>query len=254
MILKFDKSYKILILVSGIISLTMQNLLGNSPSAPPSMNYSIKVMDSSDSSAILSAKVILKRDNVAISYSYTNMNGLVNIPNLSSGKYYLQVGYFEFETFKDTILIDLEHNRKDIWLIPNHKEAWTKEITVSSQKATDIQTIDLNTGAQLFESQNYHASPDSRITDLIQQNLLGAVKAPSGEVHIRGMHGEYSYYIDGAPIPLGVFGGLNEIIDSKVIQRMTLMTGGFPAEYGGQLAAVLDIQTVIPVTHFHLDI
>ena len=87
----------------------------------------------------------------------------------------------------------------------------------------------------------------------MQENVLGAVRAPTGEVHIRGQHGEFTYYIDGAPIPLGVFGGLNEVVDPKVIERATFLTGGFPAEYGGQMAAVVDVQNRVPTGSFHLD-
>src|SRR5438270_526443 len=83
-------------------------------------------------------------------------------------------------------------------------------------------------------AQTYHAAPTARISQLVQENVLGAVRAPTGEVHIRGQHGELTYYIDGAPIPLGVFGGLNEVVDPKVIEQSTFLTGGFPAEYGGQ--------------------
>ncbi len=72
-------------------------------------------------------------------------------------------------------------------------------------------------------------------------------------VHVRGMHGEYTYYIDDIPIPLGVFGGLNEIVDPKVVDRATFLTGGFPAEYGGQTAAIIDMQTRVPSGRFHLD-
>ncbi len=89
------------------------------------------------------------------------------------------------------------------------------------------------------------------MTQLIQQNLMGAVRAPTGEVHIRGQHGEYTYYVDGAPVPLGVFGGLNEIVDPTVIERATFVSGGWPAEYGGQMAAVVDITTRVPTGGFH---
>ena len=82
---------------------------------------------------------------------------------------------------------------------------------------------------------------------------MGAVRAPTGEVHINGMHGEFTYYVDGIPVPLGVFGGLNEVVDPKVIDRATFITGGFPAEYGGQMAAVIDLNNRVPSGQFHLD-
>ncbi len=114
--------------------------------------------------------------------------------------------------------------------------------------------VDIKTGHQTFEGETFHAPPSSRMTTLIQQNLTGAVRAPTGEVHIRGQHGEFSYYIDGIPIPLGVFGGLNEVVDPRVIKLITFYTGGFPAEYGGQVAALINVQNQVPPGPFHLSL
>jgi outer membrane receptor protein involved in Fe transport len=92
------------------------------------------------------------------------------------------------------------------------------------------------------------------MTGLLQENMAGAARAPTGEVHIKGQHGEFTYYVDGMPIPLGVFGGLNDVIDPKVIDRATFITGAQPAEYGGQIAAVIDVQTKVPSGKAHLDL
>ena len=100
----------------------------------------------------------------------------------------------------------------------------------------------------------FHPSPDARMTAVIQENLVGAVRAPTGEVHIRGQHGEYTYIIDGIPVPLGVFGGLNEVVDPGVIKNITFYTGGFPAEYGGQSAAIIDVRNQVPPGKFHLSL
>ncbi|MFI5265057.1 MAG: TonB-dependent receptor plug domain-containing protein, partial [Candidatus Kapaibacterium sp.] len=70
----------------------------------------------------------------------------------------------------------------------------------------------------------------------------------------KGQHGEFTYYVDGVPVPLGVFGGLNDVVDPKVIDRATFITGAQPAEYGGQIAAVIDVQTKVPSGKAHLDV
>jgi outer membrane receptor protein involved in Fe transport len=129
----------------------------------------------------------------------------------------------------------------------------TEQVTVTGSHEPAITTVDPTSGNQIFEAETYHAPPTARITQLVQENLLGAARAPTGEVHIRGQHGEYTYYLDGAPIPLGVFGGLNEVVDPHVIDRATFIDGGWPAEYGGQIAAVIDMQTHVPSGGFHLD-
>jgi hypothetical protein len=97
-----------------------------------------------------------------------------------------------------------------------------------------------------LDLESYHSAPTGSVIQLVQENLAGTAKAPTGEIHIRGQHGEFTYLIDGIPIPLGVFGGLNEIVDPQVISKVTFYTGGFPAEFGGQIAGLMDIQSRVP--------
>ena len=82
---------------------------------------------------------------------------------------------------------------------------------------------------------------DTSLTAVIASSVAGAASAPSGEIHIRGSHGQYSYYLDGAPLPSNVSGSFSDLINPKDIQTLRIYTGGFPAEYGGQLAAIFDV-------------
>ena len=79
------------------------------------------------------------------------------------------------------------------------------------------------------------------LNTIIASSIAGAAAAPSGEIHIRGSHGQYSYYLDGAPLPSNVSGSFSDLINPKDIQTLRIYTGGFPAEYGGQLAAIFDV-------------
>ena len=60
---------------------------------------------------------------------------------------------------------------------------------------------------------------------------------------MRGSHGQYTYYLDGAPLPSNVGGSFSDLINPKDIQTLRVYDGGFPAQYGGQLAAVFDVTT-----------
>jgi len=80
------------------------------------------------------------------------------------------------------------------------------------------------------------------------QSFVGIVsKAPgvavssSGEIHVRGSHGQYTYYLDGAPLPVSVSGSFEELINPKNIETLNVFTGGFPSYYGGNIAAVFDV-------------
>src|SRR5207248_568493 len=78
-------------------------------------------------------------------------------------------------------------------------------------------------------------------------------RAPTGEVHIRGQHAEYTYYVDGVPVPAGISGSLNELFDPEVVNQIDFQTGGWDAEYGNKNTAVVNVNTRIPTGGFHLD-
>jgi outer membrane receptor for ferrienterochelin and colicin len=75
----------------------------------------------------------------------------------------------------------------------------------------------------------------------VVSKIPGAAISSSGEFHIRGSHGQYTYYLDGAPLPASVSGSFEDLINPKIIDHVVALTGGFPAYYGGNLAAVFDV-------------
>ncbi|HET6401663.1 MAG TPA: carboxypeptidase regulatory-like domain-containing protein [Candidatus Kapabacteria bacterium] len=216
---------------------------------PQGIDFSVLVYDGTNQQPLDLARVALYRGTALVRGHVTDLEGHAHFTDVIPGTYRLvvrSVGYNDYED--STLVIDESHTFDSITLFESGKE-----VTVSGYREPAITTVDMSTGNQIFEAETYHAPPTARMTQLIQENLLGAARAPTGEVHIRGQHGEFTYYVDGAPVPLGVFGGLNEVIDPQVIERATFLDGGWPAEYGGQIAGVIDVQTRVPTGAFHLD-
>ncbi|MFI5265020.1 MAG: TonB-dependent receptor plug domain-containing protein, partial [Candidatus Kapaibacterium sp.] len=180
-----------------------------------------------------------------------DITGRAPFNHLSGGWYRLSVGFVGYESFDDSVYFD-----KSITDTVKLKETVHEEIEVGSEKdekEADITAVDIKTGNQVFEAEDNHASPNSGMVKILQENVLGAAKAPTGEVHIRGQHAEYAYYVDGIPIPPAVFGGFNEVVDDKVITTATFLTGAVPAEYGGQASTAIVLQNHVPTGKFHLD-
>ena len=216
---------------------------------PQGVDLSVVVFDGTNHQPIEMSRVGIYDSSGLVKGNVTDAEGRAHFTDMDTGTFRMVIWSVGYNTYTDSSLhIDFAHAQDTITLFET-----SKEVTVTGYREPPITSIDLSTGNQVFESETYHPAPTARMTQLLQQNMIGAVRAPTGEIHINGMHGEFTYYIDGAPIPLGVFGGLNEIVDPKVIERATLMTGGFPAEYGGQTAAVIDIQNRVPSGAFHLD-
>jgi hypothetical protein len=65
-------------------------------------------------------------------------------------------------------------------------------------------------------------------------------------LHVRGADGGLLYVIDGIPLlaaPLGEWGATMGFIPTRLVQNIRVLTGGFPAEFGSGLGAVIDITT-----------
>jgi outer membrane receptor protein involved in Fe transport len=66
--------------------------------------------------------------------------------------------------------------------------------------------------------------------------------AASGELHVRNEHGNIQTRINGIMLPDGV-GAFGQILDTRIVGSLALLTGALPAQYGFRTAGVLDIQT-----------
>ena len=215
------------------------------------LQFRVSVNDADGNVPMELARVALSINGRYIADAVTNPAGQARFRDIKPGNYRITAWFVGYDTFVDSIVVDKEHNTYKIAL---HSLGTTeKEVVVVGQRDPSSSNINPVTANQVFESETFHAPPTARMTNVIQENLMGAARAPTGEVHVRGQHGEFTYYVDGIPVPLGVFGGLNEVVDPKVIDRITFMTGGFPAEYGGQMSAIIDLNNRVPTGTFHLD-
>ncbi len=217
------------------------------------INLRVTVVDSTEKTPLEFVAVILKRDKKIINVVETNQLGVSIFKDIQEGEYNLAVQYIGYKYYFTPILVNRKNNSLKILL--QQSAIGLKEVVVTGNKISHVSNfVDIKTGYKTFELQTFHAAPEARMTTVIQENLTGAVRAPTGEVHIRGQHGEYTYLIDGIPIPLGVFGGLNEVVDPDVIKSITFYDGGIPAEFGGQAAAIIDVRTQVPPGKFHMSL
>lgn len=219
------------------------------PRAPQGATYEVIVYDAEQHVELELARVSLYRGATFVAGKVTSTVGSAVFRDIVPGTYERRITHAGYVGLKDTVTIT--SSTVDTVLL---RELVSGEVVVQASKEPPVTSFDPITGNQVFESEAYHPAPTARMTQLVQQNMLGAVRAPTGEVHVRGQHGEFTYYVDGAPVPLGVFGGLNEVVDPAVIARAVFWNGGWPAEYGGQMAAIIDVQNRVPGGRFHLDV
>jgi hypothetical protein len=206
------------------------------------------VTDSTSGSPLPSADIILERGTSIVTKTVTDPFGRFIMHDIAAGDYTLLVHIIGFRakgvpvTVKEGTL----HVAFQLVSAPTSLEA------VQVVAAAPV-SVDTRTGDQTYTQNDSHAAPTTTTSQIVQQSIAGAARAPTGEVHIRGQHAEYTYYVDGVPVPSGVSGSLNELFDPSVTQKIDFQTGGWDAEYGGKNAAVINIQTRIPAAPFHME-
>ena len=121
------------------------------------------------------------------------------------------------------------------------------EIVVTARRLdTARDTIQPQTGASTYAitNQAIQAMPAGDNAGLNQVVLQapGVAQDSYGQLHIRGEHNGVQYRINGVILPegLSVFG---QALSPRLADRVTLITGALPAQYGLRTAGIIDIST-----------
>src|SRR5437660_5248036 len=208
------------------------------------------VADSATGTPLPGGEVRILRGGNTIAATTTDAFGRYVIHNVPTGSYSVEVRYLGYRSDTQSVSIGVADAlaRADFHLVSLPINLSAVEVTSAVPLA-----VDTRTGNQIFKQNDYHGAPTSTTSQILQQSIVGAARAPTGEVHIRGQHAEYTYYVDGVPVPSGISGSLNELFDPQVVNQIDFQTGGWDAEYGNKNAAVVNVTTRIPSGGFHLD-
>jgi Carboxypeptidase regulatory-like domain len=224
--------------------------LATSAPSPASGDIAGAVVDSVTTKPVSGGEVRITQGGATVATVTTDAFGRFVVHNLSAGTYLLEIRYLGYRPASRTVTVTdtAPGAMLDIRLVPIPLNLEAVEV----QAAVPL-SVDTRTGNQIFKQNDYHGAPTNTTSQILQQSIAGAARAPTGEVHIRGQHAEYTYYVDGVPVPAGISGSLNELFDPEVVNQIDFQTGGWDAEYGNKNTAVVNVNTRIPTGPFHLD-
>ncbi len=95
-----------------------------------------------------------------------------------------------------------------------------------------------------FDSSNIDNLPlgDSTPMNQVLLQAPGVVNDSFGQLHVRGDHNNTQYRINGVILPEGI-SGFGQSLDTRFAQKVDLLTGALPAQYGNRTAGVIEITT-----------
>ncbi len=112
----------------------------------------------------------------------------------------------------------------------------TVQVSADALLETSSTGSHVDLGANLID-QLPSATPSKQLSAMLL-SAPGFIPSQNGRVHVRGSHGQIQYVVDGVPMTDEY---TEAFTNPLYVKSAAVMTGGIPAEYGGKLAAVVDI-------------
>ena len=207
------------------------------------------VTDSTNDRPLQGVEIAVQQTTRIIANTTTDAFGRYTIHNIPAGAYTVTAHFIGYRSKGVNITVTNGAVHASFKLFPAPASLEAVEVTAQAPVA-----INTTTGDQTYSENEAIHPPSATTSSVIQQSIAGAARAPTGEVHIRGQHAEYTYYVDGVPVPPGISGSLNELFSPEVAQAIDFQTGGWDAEYGGRQSAIINIETRIPSGPFHSEV
>ncbi len=199
------------------------------------------VTDRTSGEFLLSANVFLNGTSLG---ALSNENGYYAITGIPAGSYVLIVSYLGYETHRDTLSIGAEaYLRRDVALAPTVLIG--EETVVEADRNRDERLA--QPGFVALQAAVLQELPAIGETDLLRSlQLLPGIQASSdisSGLYVRGGGPDQTQILlDQIPLynPSHAFGFFS-VFNPEAIKDMRLHKSAYPASYGGNLGAVLDV-------------
>lgn len=206
----------------------------------------ISVKNAADEKPLANAKIVLK-DTASIRPSVTlttDAAGVVTTPQLEARAWSLAVSAEKADTFEaktqDATVVADTVTEVEVLLEPIKPET-----TITIRGAKDLiqrsNTTNDSHRDQSFISKIPLTAGNPQSLQKVTQATPGAAQDSVNQVHFRGEHSDTSLRLDGYTLAGVMQGRAGPIISPEVIQNIDVLTGGYAPEYGGEMAAVLNV-------------
>jgi len=204
-----------------------------------------------------SAHVLVLPDSIL---TLTDKNGIFTI-NLKPGNLTLRISYAGYQSFRTSFLLTND-STLSVVLLPHAKEL--NEVVIKADRDREELFQSTRSGTQVIGQKDINAIPVlGGEADLIKtlQLLPGTLRGVEGssDLFVRGGAADQNLVLlDGAPVynTSHLFGFLS-VFNPDALDKVHAINGAFPAQYGGRLSSILDVQTTSALanqTHLSGDI
>lgn len=172
----------------------------------------------------------------------TGNDGRVISKRLPEGRYHLAIAHAGFARYEALVNIDS--------VLPLEYAVTLTPATLQTQVTVSAEDTLLDTHATSPVNRVGGETLQQRITTLPGRSLSDVVNTEpgwlleaNGILHPRGSEYQVQYIIDGLPITDNRSPAFAPELDADQVHAMTILTGGYPAEYGRKLGGVIEVVT-----------
>ena len=182
---------------------------------------------------------LVNRVSQANQSAITDERGQFTLNNVAYGTYVLNVSLEGFTPAEQVIEIrSTVPVAREIRLKLGGVQE-TVNVSADALLETSSTGSHIDLGASLID-QLPTATPSKQLSAMLL-SAPGFIPSQNGRIHVRGSHGQIQYVVDGVPLTDEYSEAFANPLDPRYVKSAAVMTGGIPAEYGGKLAAVVDI-------------
>ena len=167
----------------------------------------------------------------------TEADGSLLVANLPGGAYDLRVEFPGFAPHSGRL--DLQPGARtelDVVLEPAGARA---AVSVTPETAIlDTTSAGTRHDARKDDIERMPAAVGSRGLESVLASFPGFAQNANGAIHPRGAHNQMTYVVDGLPISDQLTGAFANALDAGIVDRVELMTGNIPADYGSKVSGV----------------
>lgn len=199
------------------------------------------VLDSANGETIVGATVFFPKLQKG---TITNKRGLFTLKNIPNGQYNIKITYVGYSPFEKTLNFDGNENiRRNFEISTGSVEL--NEVIVSAEAEADKKNITISkVDLPMKQLKEIRIGGEADVFRALQY-LPGVLTSSqiSNGLYIRGGSPDQNLVqIDGATVynPSHLFGFISTF-NADAVKDVELIKGGFNAEYGGRMSAVLNI-------------
>lgn len=188
---------------------------------------------------------LLDGSGTPVAETKTDATGHYSFTGINSGSYTLSAG----DSNVGVAQTEVQLNAGDLaqLAIQLGGTAKIEPITVLGQRLDRARnSLSPSTGSSKYEfdRQAIKELPEGDNTSLnhVLLQAPGVANDSFGQLHIRGDHGNLQYRINNVIIPEGI-SGFGQVLDPRFANKIELLTGALPAQYGYRTAGVINITT-----------